>query len=267
MFRNQYDTDVTVWSPQGRLHQVEYALEAVKQGACALGLRSKDFVVLAALKRSANELSSYQKKIFKVDNHIGIAISGLTADARSLAKYMRTEALNHKYVYGSALQASRLVLDVADKHQRCTQSYVRRPYGVGLLIASYDQTGPHLYQTDPSGAYYEYIAQAIGSRAQSGKTYLEKYHAEFESLGQDELIKHALKALSGTAGDKELSKDNASVAVVGKDHPLEIIEGEALQRYLDAIEVEGDTGDSAGGASAGGDAMELASEGESMSMS
>eukprot|EP00624_Nannochloropsis_granulata_P002523 evm.model.NODE_22739_length_5049_cov_18.659536.2 len=195
MFRNQYDTDVTVWSPQGRLHQVEYALEAVKQGACALGLRSKDFVVLAALKRSANELSSYQKKIFK--------------------------------------------------------------------IASYDQTGPHLFQTDPSGAYYEYVAQAIGSRAQSGKTYLEKYYAEFEELGVDDLIKHALKALSGTTGDKELDKDNASVAVVGKDHPLQIIEGEALQKYLDAIEVEGN----AGGAAAGGEAMELASEGENMSTS
>jgi 20S proteasome subunit alpha 6 len=130
---------------------------------------------------------------------------------------MRTEALNHKYYFGSALPASRLVLDVADKHQRCTQSYVRRPYGVGLLvrrgaargalghrggwgvgslqraavgcqsltkarggwcvlfqIASYDQTGPHLYQTDPSGNYYDYLAMAIGARAQSGKTYLEK---------------------------------------------------------------------------------------------
>jgi len=69
-----------------------------------------------------------------------------------------------------------------------------------LQIASYDQTGPHLFQTDPSGAYYEYIAQAIGSRAQSGKTYLEKYYAEFEELGVDDLIKHALKALSGTTG-------------------------------------------------------------------
>jgi len=67
-------------------------------------------------------------------------------------------------------------------------------------IASYDQTGPHLFQTDPSGAYYEYVAQAIGSRAQSGKTYLEKYYAEFEELGVDDLIKHALKALSGTTG-------------------------------------------------------------------
>lgn len=162
---------------------------------------------------------------------------------------MRTEALNHKYVYGSPLQTSRLVVDVADKHQRCTQSYVRRPYGVGLLvrrrlsswdglelcglvlidpsipeksprpttlcltptpllhysnacpqIASYDQTGPHLYQTDPSGNYYEYLAQAIGARAQSGKTYLEKHFAEFEGLGVDDLIKHALKALSGTTG-------------------------------------------------------------------
>ena len=68
-------------------------------------------------------------------------------------------------------------------------------------VASYDQTGPHLFQTDPSGAYYEYVAQAIGSRAQSGKTYLEKYYKEFENLGPEEMIKHALKALSGTAGE------------------------------------------------------------------
>ena len=87
MFRNQYDTDVTVWSPQGRLHQVEYANEAVNQGTVCLGLRSKSHVVLAALKRSPNELACYQNKLFKIDDHMGVAMSGLTADGRSLIKY------------------------------------------------------------------------------------------------------------------------------------------------------------------------------------
>ena len=86
MFRNQYDTDVTVWSPQGRLHQVEYAAEAVNQGTACIGLRSSQHVVLAGLKRSPNELASYQKKIQKVDEHMGIGMSGLTADGRSLLK-------------------------------------------------------------------------------------------------------------------------------------------------------------------------------------
>lgn len=138
MFRNQYDTDVTVWSPQGNLYQVDYAKEAVNQGSACLGLCSNSTVVLGAIKRSANELSSYQKKIFSIDRHMGISIAGLTSDARSLARYMRTECLNHKFVYGSTLPVGRLVGDVADKMQECTQSYVRRPYGVGLLVAGYD---------------------------------------------------------------------------------------------------------------------------------
>jgi 20S proteasome subunit alpha 6 len=87
MFRNQYDTDVTVWSPQGRLHQVEYAAEAVNQGTVCIGVRSNKYVVLAALQRSTNELASHQKKLMKIDDHLGIAMSGLTADGRSLVKY------------------------------------------------------------------------------------------------------------------------------------------------------------------------------------
>lgn len=243
MFRNQYDTDVTVWSPQGRLHQVEYATEAVNQGTACLGLRSNNYVVLAALRRSPNELASHQKKIHKIDDHMGVAMSGLTADGRSLIKYMRTEALNHKYVYGTPIQGSRVVLDVADMHQQCTQSYVRRPYGVGLLVATFDQTGPHLYMTEPSGNYFEYYAMAIGSRSQTSRTYLEKEYENFNECSKEELIKHALKALaSSLPGDSELDSKNASVAVVGEDKRFEIIEGPAIQVYLDGIEVEGEHG-------------------------
>lgn len=194
-----------------------------------MGLRSNDYVVLAGLKRSPNELASYQKKLFKVDDHMGVGMSGLTADGRSLVKYMRTEVLNHKYVYGSPMQGGRLVLDLADMHQQCTQSYVRRPYGVGLLVAAYDQTGPHLYLTEPSGNYFEYYAMAIGSRSQTSRTYLEREFENFKDCSLDDLIKHALRALASTlAGDTELDTKSASIAVVGKDRAFQIIEGKSL---------------------------------------
>lgn len=259
MYRNQYDTDVTQWAPTGRLHQVEYACEAVKQGSACLGLVSKKLVVLAAYKRSPSELADYQKKLFKIDNHMGIAIAGLTADARSLAKYMRMECLNHKYVYGSTLETSRLVINVADKAQQCTQSYVRRPYGVGLLVAGFDATGPHLYETSPAGTYLEWKAMAIGSRSQSAKTYLEKHFETFPDLDKDALIKHALQALSGcVATDKELDSKSASIAFIGEGIPFTVLEGAVLQPYLDEIEtadMDADAGgDDAADADAGGDA-------------
>lgn len=244
MFRNQYDTDVTVWSPEGRLLQVEYAMESVKQGSACVGLRSSTHCVLGALKRSVSELSSHQKKLLEIDDHIGIGIAGLTADARSLAKWMRNECLNHKYVYGTAMPSGSIMTDLADRHQRTTQTYVRRPYGVGLLVASYDKSGPHLYQTCPSGNLYEYYASAIGSRSQSGRTYLEKYYNTVADATKDELIMHALRALSGcVSGDGELTKENGSIAYVGKDEKFTLLEGDELQPYLDRLELEGGNDD------------------------
>ncbi|KAL0826853.1 hypothetical protein Bca101_050530 [Brassica carinata] len=119
MFRNQYDTDVTTWSPTCRLFQVEYAMEAVKQGSAAIGLRSRSHVVLACVNKAQSELSSHQKKIFKVDDHIGVAIAGLTADGRVLSRYMRPEAINHSFTYESPLPVGRLVVHLADKAQNC----------------------------------------------------------------------------------------------------------------------------------------------------
>lgn len=262
MFRNQYDTDVTVWSPEGRLLQVEYAMESVKQGSACVGIRSSTHAVIGALKRSVSELSAHQKKILEIDSHVGVGIAGLTADARSLAKWMRSECLNHKYVYGTDMPTGRLMTDLADRHQRTTQTYVRRPYGVGLLVASYDKTGPHLYQTCPSGNVYEYYASAIGARSQSGRTYLEKHHgADVADATVDDLIMHALRALAGcvSTDDKEakakgnaegLTAENASVGIVGKDQAFRLMEGDELQPYLDRLELEGGNG---GGNGGGGD--------------
>lgn len=240
MFRNQYDTDVTVWSPEGRLLQVEYAMESVKQGSACVGLKSETHAVLGALKRNVSELSSHQKKLLEIDSHMGMGIAGLTADARSLAKYMRNECLNHKYVYGANMPPHVLMADLADKHQRTTQTYVRRPFGVGLLVASMDPRNdtPHLYQTCPSGNLYEFYASAIGARSQSARTYLEKHADTFDKCDRDALILHALQALVGcVSGDNELTKENGSIAVVGKDEDFVLIEGDALQPYLDKLEL------------------------------
>ena len=152
---------------------------------------------------------------------------------------MRTEALNHKFVYGTPIQGNRLVLELADMHQKCTQSYVRRPYGVGLLVGVVDQTGPHLYLTEPSGNYYEYVAMAIGSRSQMSRTYLEKEFEKFEDISKEELIKHALKALAASlSSDTELDNKSVSLTVMSANLPYEVVDGKYLQGFLDSIEVD-----------------------------
>jgi 20S proteasome alpha/beta subunit len=133
-----YDSDVTVWSPQGRIHQVEYAMEAVKLGSATVGLKSKDYAVLIALKRATSELSAHQQKILRVDDHIGISMAGITADGRILCRYMRQECVSHKYSYGRNYPVGRLINLLGLKMQVCTQRYDRRPFGVGLLVAGYD---------------------------------------------------------------------------------------------------------------------------------
>jgi len=237
MFRNQYDSDVSVWSPQGRIYQIEYAMEAVKQGSATVGIKSKTHVVLVALKRASSELSAHQKKIVPIDDHLGISIAGLAADARILSRFMRNECLNNKYAFTAPMPVTRLVSLIGNKSQIPTQRYGRRPFGVGLLVAGYDDLGSHLYQTCPSANYYECKAMAIGARSQSARTYLEKHLNEFPTNSLDELIKHALRALRDTLPNEiELTTKNCSLGIVGKDLPFTIFDDEKVKPYLDAIE-------------------------------
>jgi len=253
MFR-QYDSDNTVWSPQGRLYQIEYAMAAVKKGSACLGLKSKTHAVLCSLNRSPHELAGYQEKTFVVDDHMGIAISGLTADARMLCNFMRTECMDHRYVFDSALPAGRLATMVADKSQVHTQRYGRRPYGVGLLIGAYDKTGPHVFETCPSGNFLEYKAIAIGARSQACKTYLEKMVDEFETSDREALIKHGVHALReavSSKGDEVFSAECVSVGVVGPDEDFHLLDKDAVQAVVDSLDAivrnddddEGDDGD------------------------
>jgi len=188
----------------------------VKQGSAAVGLRSNTHVVLLALKRSTGELASYQKKLIKIDDHIGVAIAGLTSDARVLSDFMRQQAMSSKMIYARPIPVNRAVNAISDKAQYNTQMYGRRPYGVGFLVGGYDETGPHLFEFSPSGVTYEYYAMAIGARSQSAKTYLERHYEEFPECTLDQLIMHGLNALRETLQqDKDLTTQNTSISTVG----------------------------------------------------
>ena len=167
-------------------------------------------------QRNAEELSSYQKKVIGIDEHFGIALAGLASDARVLSNFMKQQALASKMTYGRPIPLERIVAQIGDRAQTSTQVYGKRPYGVGLLIAGVDETGPHLFEFQPSGMTQEMIACAIGARSQMARTYLERHLDEFADASREELIKHGLLALKESLSqDKELTVDNASVGVTG----------------------------------------------------
>jgi len=148
------------------------------------------------------------------------------------------ECLNHKFVFEAPLQVGRLVTRLSDKSQTYTQTSSKRPYGVGLLFAGFDKTGAHLYQTDPSGNFYEYVAQAIGARSQSSKTYLENYYQEFDNMSLDELIHHALVSLKGTDPDHKLTAQNTSILFVGRDKGVTTLSDDTIAEYVDKLSDE-----------------------------
>lgn len=242
MFRNQYDTDVTTWSPAGRLFQVEYAMEAVKQGSAAVGLRSSSHAVLAAVNKAASDLASHQRKVFRAADHVGVAIAGLTADGRVLSRFLRNECINHSFVYESPLPVGRLVVQLADKAQVCTQRSWKRPYGVGLLVAGLDESGAHLYYNCPSGNYFEYQAFAIGSRSQAAKTFLERRYKAYDGYTREELIKDALFAIKETLQGEKLTSQLCTVAIVGVGEAFHVIDQKTIQEYIDAMEVSSEGG-------------------------
>lgn len=238
MFRNNYDNDSVTYSPTGRLFQVEYALEAIKQGSAAVGIASASHVVLVALKRNAEELGSYQKKIIKVDDHMGIALAGLAPDARVLSNYLRKLALNSRLVFNRPILTSKAVLSIADKAQENTQLYGSRPYGVGLLVAGWDETGAHLYEFQSSGSVLEYFGTAIGARSQAARTYLERNLDEIRKTTlTEELIVHGLNALRDTLSqDMELTVKNTSISIVGKDQDFIVYDDEDVQPWLNKLD-------------------------------
>ena len=211
-----YDMAITQFSPEGRLFQVEYAIEAVRRGTTAIVCRNKNSVVFTVEKKSA-ELQEVigSEKIFKIDNHIGVAIAGLTADARVLVDRARVQAQVNILNYDERISVKDSTLNICEYLQLFTQNAGVRPFGVSFLIAGIDTNGEaSLYLTDPSGAMWGYKAFAIGSGATEARTYLEENYKE--DISDEELKLLPLRTLKELMGDN-LNKDTSDVAFIMKD--------------------------------------------------
>jgi len=219
MFQQQgrgYDMAITQFSPEGRLFQVEYAIEAVRRGTTSIVCRNSNSVVFTVEKKSS-ELQEIigSEKIFKVDDHIGVAIAGLTADARVLVDKARVQAQVNILNYDEKISVKDSTLNICEYLQLFTQNAGVRPFGVSFLIAGIDSNGEaSLYLTDPSGAMWGYKAFAIGSGATEARAYLEENYKE--DINDEELKLLPLKTLKELMGEN-LSKDTCDVAFIMKD--------------------------------------------------
>jgi len=171
----------STFSPEGRLFQVEYSLEAIKLGSTAIGVATGGGVVLGVEKRVTSTLleTSSVEKIVEIDRHIGCAMSGLQADARSMVEHARVESQNHAFHYNEPLRVESCTQAICDLALRFgegadgEESIMSRPFGVALLIAGYDEDGPQLYHAEPSGTFYRYDAKAIGSGSEGAQAELQ----------------------------------------------------------------------------------------------
>ena len=208
-----YDRAITVFSPDGRLFQVEYAREAVKRGTTSLGLKSKDGVVLIVDKRTVSRLVEAKsiEKIFQIDDHIGVATSGLVADARALVERARIESQINKITYNEPILVGGLAKKICDLKQLYTQNGGVRPFGSALIIGGVNGEETRLYETDPSGALIEYKATAIGSGVQAAVDVFEERYEEDLSL--EDAINLCLDALY-EATEGRTTEDSVEIAVI-----------------------------------------------------
>ena len=208
-----YDRGITIFSPDGRLYQVEYAREAVKRGTASIGVRTADGVVLAVDKRIRSPLMerSSVEKIHKADDHVGIASAGHVADARQLIDYARQMAQINRLRYEEPIGVEALTKSVTDHIQQYTQLGGARPFGVALIMGGIEDDEPRLYETDPSGTPYEWKALAVGADRGEIEDYLEEHYDEEMDL--DSGVGLALSALA-SVNDGTLSPEGIGVATV-----------------------------------------------------
>ncbi len=205
-----YDRAIVVFSPEGRMYQVEYARKAVEKASTVVGVSFASGVVLAAA-RSIQKLLVPEsvEKISKVDEHIGIASCGILADSRVLVDYARVKCQINRITYSEPIEVSALVKDICDRKQRFTQMGGIRPFGVTLLVAGMDG-GQHLFETDPSGTLREWRAHAVGRGSKDARKVLMD---EFkDAVAKERAIDLALKALK--AGEKKLTLRSVELGLV-----------------------------------------------------
>jgi proteasome alpha subunit len=232
-----YDRGITIFSPDGRLYQVEYAREAVKRGTASIGVRTEGGVVLAVDKRIRSPLMERTsvEKIHKADDHIGIASAGHVADARQLIDFARRDAQVNRLRYGEAIGVETLTKDVTDHIQQYTQVGGARPFGVALIIGGIEDGVPRLYETDPSGTPYEWKALAVGADRGEIQEFLEEEYDDAASL--EDAIELALRGLA-SVNDDELSPEGVGVATIDAESEafIELTDDET-EEYLESFDL------------------------------
>jgi|EP00927_Polykrikos_kofoidii_P062093 20S proteasome subunit alpha 5 len=218
--RSEYDRGVNTFSPDGRLFQVEYAIEAIKLGSTAIGIRTKEGVILAVEKRVTSSLiePSSIEKLMEIDEHMGCAMSGLTADARTLVDHARVEAQAHWFTYNERMPVESNVHAIADLALDFSDSdsgrkkVMSRPFGVALLVGGVDpEEGPVLFNTDPSGTFTKYFACAIGSAQEGATSMIQEQYSKDMTLAEAETL--ALTVLRQVMEEK-LTARNIEVASI-----------------------------------------------------
>ena len=237
-----YDRAITVFSPDGRLFQVEYARVAVTRGTTTIGIKFKDGVVLIADKRLSSKLiePEYVEKIYEIDEHIGVSTSGLVADARIIIDYARIIAQINRVTYDEPILVEALAKKICDYKQQYTQYGGVRPFGIALLIAGVDDKGAHLFETDPSGALFAYKATSIGA----GKdVVMDMMEAEYkDGMERDEAVALGLRALQ-KSNEEPLNPTSVEIGFVEKGKPFRKLEEKEVKEKIGKLlgaELKGD---------------------------
>ncbi len=197
-----YDRAITVFSPDGRLYQVEYAIETVRRGTIAVGVKSKEGIAIAVEEKPRKlQISDVAQKIFQVDDHVGVAAAGYIPDARSQVDNARFFSQSNKLIYDEPVEIETIAKHLADQSQQYTQYAGVRPFGVSLILGGVVNNSPQLFLTDPSGTYISYDAIAIGSGSDQVMDFLEKSYTDGLSL--DEASALAVAGIYLSSEDKE----------------------------------------------------------------
>ena len=232
MRSNQYDAAITIFSPEGRLYQVEYALELVKRGAPIVGVYSSEGVVLAANDSPEGVLDEpdFQRKIFQIDDHMGAAIAGLSSDARLLIDMARVSSQSNRLLYDEPADVESIVGKLSERMQVYTQHGGVRPFGVSMILAGVDTTGGKVFTTDPSGQYRAYKAVAIGRNAEEANRMLEEQY--LESLNMDEAVHLAIQAVQTASGDGLKTIDIRVAVIPVESKTMRLLSEDEVGKHL-----------------------------------